>query len=273
MNSFWKLFFIFSLFLLIACGGTGEEPPTAAPIEQAITDPEPTVEEVAVKPIEEETAVAPTPTAIPTEAPIIEPEPTATQEPIEEVAAPTTGDFEIVGTAEATVDGEQMTWYMLSGELDGAPQASSTWQKTSDGQYLLMLGGFDTPDVPFERLDMNNSLADFGEYIGSMFILTAFYDPATEALATESLTGDLTSLILIPDLSQFEGGGANGMFVMSGGNVEVTSINETADGFFELEGTFSGELMALDASGDTLSVENGRFSVSNILFIDLAVLE
>ncbi|MEM7336712.1 MAG: hypothetical protein AAF490_31825, partial [Chloroflexota bacterium] len=140
MNYFIKLWLIFLFLFLIACGGSEaersetESPPTA--VSEAVPTDVPTVEVVEETAVDS-TAVEPTAIVEPTATTSVEAD-QPTSEPVEETVAVLPRDFNVVGTAEATVDGELMTWYMLAGELDGTPQASSTWQKTSDGQYLLM---------------------------------------------------------------------------------------------------------------------------------------
>ncbi len=167
-----------------------------------------------------------------------------------------------LGTIEATVDGEALTWYVVSGTLDGQPYASGMWMGEA-GERVIVAGGFDTPNPPldtFER-DANGMPVSYGDYQGPVMTINL-----SEAVGPASLR--------FPSDQIGSGAGASyqrratleniidATYWLAEGVMDVTSL-AIEDGSARMEGTFSGTFSST-GTGESVRVTDGRFAIRGL---------
>jgi hypothetical protein len=253
---------LIAVWALVGCQGTAEPDPAPTAI--------PTVAEIELVP----TIVPEEPTAVPT------PEPT---DELEETAV--TGSNTVIGTINATLDGESFEWYMVTTGRRGLGQSSSLWFTFEEfDEILVALGGYEDPNIFLPDIgpdsdveDMDEFLADF-DYDGSSFGLVFEYLPGATSV-TYTLTGDyfdadgrLVAVYYSPvfspeaftdflreDLACF----------MAEGTLEVTRIEAEVGENGRFEGSFSGTLTCqIEGMPNTITVTNGRFQGLEIPYDD-----
>lgn len=174
---------------------------------------------------------------------------------------------ELQGTIEATVDGERITWYSVSGQSGGAPYSSSTWMPFSDSERIVAIGGFATDDPPIESFEWSDAgmPESYGTYEGSVF-----------ALAID-LSGDRTDFsVTFPDpdgrnhlsyqpRATLENVMANTL-MMSSGTLSVTDIAISGD-LARASGTFSGTFRSMEGD-QSVEITDGVFDVEGIPNVD-----
>ncbi len=179
-----------------------------------------------------------------------------------ESTAPAPSDG-VLGTISATLDGTERTWYVVEGKVGGKPYASATWLE-ANGALLISIGGFDTRTPPLEtfRIDMAAGDISFGDYDGSaMQILVSVTDG--EHTARSELPADHGGRFSAAYLPVVGSDMLTGTLMIEEGAMEVTDARLT-DRTASVRGTFRGTFRRVNGSGDSLSVENGRFEVSGI---------
>lgn len=173
---------------------------------------------------------------------------------------------EVLGTIEATVDGQPMTWYIVSGDVRGAPYASAVWYRPDDESVLIGIGGFDTQTPPMETFETgeDGTPVSYGDYSGPVFTLT-FETGSDPAPYRRTFPDDgMTSLVY---MSQATMSDIDFMFIPQSGEVDVTVL-ELSNGRIRAEGTFSGRLGNVGGEGRFVEVTDGRFSVRGVPHLD-----
>lgn len=172
----------------------------------------------------------------------------------------------VLGTIRATVDGEAMTWYVVSGAVGGGAYSSAVWLG-EEGDRQVVAGGFDSDDPPLETFEINpgGMAASYGAYQGP--VMAVF---VTEAAGTAPLT------LRFPEAEGTAGAYfqrratlddmTNTVLWLSEGTLEVSSF-AIEGGSARMEGTFSGTFRSL-GTGETVQVSGGRFEMRNIPSVD-----
>lgn len=180
----------------------------------------------------------------------------------------TLGHDDVLGTIEATIDGEEVTFYIVSGSLRGEPYASAAWYipREENGEVLAAIGGFDTPNPPFDTFEQgaDGSPASFGDYDGPVLSLVLYLgnEPAPFKRELPS-QDDGTGLVY---MSRAEFGDMSVMYMAASGVVDVTEV-ELKGRRLRAVGTFSGTFRNM-ADGSSVEVENGRFEVRDVPPLD-----
>jgi hypothetical protein len=171
----------------------------------------------------------------------------------------------LLGTIEATVDGERRTWYVVSEASAGRRFASGMWLGDDPGDRMVMVGGFDTPDPPidtFERAEDGTPLS-YGDYQGSVLTLHV----------SEAAGPFPVSIAFAPDGLGVPGAGAlyqhratvedimESTHWLVEGRIDVETLTIETGGA-RIAGTFSGTFRS-QGLGDT-RLTDGRFDVRGL---------
>lgn len=166
----------------------------------------------------------------------------------------------VLGTIEATLDGEARTWYVVEGTARTGAYASAAWIDAGDGGRVVSIGGYDDerPPIGSFEADMQAGGLSFGDYDGSTFVLSVPVSGDGGTL-TVDLDGSSSAMLAYmpqasPDMS--------GMYTSISGALDVTSSSFDAE-TSRLSGTFSGTLRQMQGDGE-MRIENGRFDVGRI---------
>jgi hypothetical protein len=170
---------------------------------------------------------------------------------------------EILGTIEATVDGQAMTWIVVSGTVEGRPYASAVWMGGGPGERQVVAGGFDTMDPPLHtfRLDVGGMATSYGDYRGP--ILALFITEAAVAAPVRLAFPDAEGKAGVyfqrrADLDDV----MNTSFWLTEGTLELAAFAFYGD-LARVVGTFSGTFRA-EGTGETVRVTDGRFDVTDV---------
>ena len=173
---------------------------------------------------------------------------------------PTT-ERRVLGTIEATVDGDSRTWYVVAGEASDGPYASGIWMEMSSGRYTVVIGGLDDRDPPihtFSRSDLSN--LSLGDYDGSTLALSVEI-PEGGGPASFSVPGSgeggVTVMYMPVASVDFED--MSGMYQMVEGSLTLEEGGVSA-GEARARGTFSGTFESM-AGGGSVTITEGRFDV------------
>lgn len=139
-------------------------------------------------------------------------------------------DATVIGTIDATLNGEAGTWYFLEFATEEGPQATATWSSIMGMMLDLSLQAHPEP-----RYAITNALS---------LNLTLFSTPSGCPCAYGP---DEVSVMHWPGSSMFE----NVHMSDDGGTAEatVTVFEEIAEGVYRLEGTFAAEMPLVPALG------------------------
>jgi hypothetical protein len=174
---------------------------------------------------------------------------------------------EILGTIQATVDGQAMTWFVVSGTVEERPYASAAWMGEEPGERQIVAGGFDVTDPPLHtfRRSPGEMFSSFGEYRGSLMSLfiTEAAGSAPVTLTFPASEGDAGVYFQRrADLDDV----MNTTFWLTEGTLELSAFAFHGD-LARVEGTFSGTFRS-EGTGETVRVIGGRFDVTDIPGVD-----
>jgi hypothetical protein len=272
MNWRFLLLVLIAVWALVGCQGTADIDETEEVAASATAEPDPA------------------PTAIPTVAEIElvptivpeEPTPEPTDE-LEETAV--TGSNMVIGTINATLDGESFEWYMVTTGRRGLGQSSSLWFTFEEfDEILVALGGYEDPNIFLPDIgpdsdveDMDEFLADF-DFDGSSFGLVFEYLPEESTVSytlSDSLIDEYGRLVAVYYSPVFSPEAFTDFLredlacFMAEGTLEVTRIEAEVGENGRFEGTFSGTLTCqIEGMPDTITVTNGRFKGLEIPYDD-----
>lgn len=171
--------------------------------------------------------------------------------------------LDVQGTIEATIGGERMTFYSISGASGGRPYSSSTWMEMPSGGRMVAMGGFATPEPPLDAFqwDADGMPSSYGSYDGPVFGIGI------------PVSGEETSFTIT-----FPGGGAGAIlsyqptasledvmgttYMMQTGTVSVTDIG-VSGGVAHATGTFAGTFRLMAGEG-SVEITDGSFSVEGV---------
>lgn len=176
----------------------------------------------------------------------------------------------VLGTIEATVDGEAHTWYVVEGESGGKPYASGVWMGPTDEGRTVSAGGYDTDDPPLDSFEWSAQgfPLSFGDYQGSTFNVMVKVPEGSSSLEVEltGASGDFEALVSWQPVATLENP-MESTWVMTAGTLRVSDV-AIEDGRARMEGTFSGTLGRMDGQGPTVQVADGRFRISGLPNLD-----
>lgn len=175
-----------------------------------------------------------------------------------QTATATGGDARVVGTMHATIDGEERTWYVLEGEVNGVREASAFWYEPEGGTPQALIAGYDTRDVPFETFGRPG--APTGDYTGSSMTLVIVLPPGKASWTSPLPADDQTGVLYMPSVVD------GPLYAMAGGRIDVTSLDAPRRGTGSISGTFSGTMQIPPGSDRTLTVTDGRFEVEELTY-------
>lgn len=172
----------------------------------------------------------------------------------------------MLGTIEATVDGQPRIWYVVSAPVRGELYSSAVWYETPDGELVASFGGYDTADLPFDsfEIDPTRSLS-LGDYEGSAFTILLMPEGGVEPYSV-ALSEDAPGLVYAPDAADtFQD--VTAVFFGRSGTLNVTRLEIVGDRL-AAEGTFEGAVMTMGGAGP-VELAEGRFSVEGVPSRDL----
>ncbi len=166
---------------------------------------------------------------------------------------------DVIGTIEATIDGEARTWYVVTGSVRGESYASAVWYQTPEGELVASLGGYDTADLPFDTFETDPAQGvSTGDYRGSA--VTVVIMPGAAAAPYRAEISDAApGVTYAPDASV---PGIDGVYLGQSGGLDVRRL-EIAGDRLDVEGTFWGTLQTFSGDG-AVEVAEGRFSVRGV---------
>lgn len=221
--------------------------------------------------------VDPEPTAL---SPASEVEPTSTSFETEgqEAAdtaptqtAPASQGDPVVGTIQATLDGEPRTWYVLRTDRPDLIETTAGWFYIPDAPEIPFVGitGFEDKDVPFETFvfDELAGFTDFGSYTKSVIGIGFQFDPDQPTVSYQypyegpALAGGVTYRPNAGDLSN------SGSFGLTDGFLEVEFASGVGQDLSMMQGTFAGTMFRLDHN-ELLDLSDGQFQVEVVNFFE-----
>lgn len=166
----------------------------------------------------------------------------------------------VLGTIEATLDGESRTWYVVEGTARTGPYASAAWIDAGDGGRVVSISGYDDERPPIDTFeaDMEAGNLSFGDYDGSAFVLSVTVGDGGEPFSVELGESSNAMVAYLPQASP----NMSGMYTSTSGVVDVTDSSFDAE-TSRLSGTFSGTLRQMQGDGE-LQIENGRFDIGRV---------
>ncbi|MFW6089408.1 MAG: hypothetical protein ACODAB_06625 [Gemmatimonadota bacterium] len=170
----------------------------------------------------------------------------------------------VMGTIEATLDGEARTWYVVDGASESGIYASAVWMDGGDDGRIVSVGGYDTRQPPIEtfELDVETGIMSLGDYEGSAFVISVPVPGDGASFSVDLDPSGGTMIAYMPRAST----DMSGMLTSASGSLDVTRADFEAE-TVRLSGTFAGTLRQMQGD-DEVRVENGRFEVSGIPSVD-----
>lgn len=170
-----------------------------------------------------------------------------------------TRSAEVLGTIEATLDGDARTWYVVTGSVRGEAYASAVWFETAEGGLIASLGGYDTADLPFDTFETDPARGvSVGDYQGSAITVLLVPGGGVAAYGA-TISEDAPGVTYAPDAAV---PGIDGVYFGRSGSLEVTKLEIVGDRL-HVEGTFEGTLRQMGAE-DEVQVTEGRFAVRGV---------
>ncbi len=170
--------------------------------------------------------------------------------------------FDPIGTITALVDGEPRTWY-IPGETSEDSGSGAMWMQPDEGSGTVVLGGFDSRDIRFERHPDTGYPTVSGS--GSQISVSFGFRPGASS-QRHDLPGkgrEEVSILLLPRAGIY-----NIMYGMDEGSLEATLIDARKSGHSAFAGTFSGNLV--NNEGAVIHrITDGRFNVDKATFFEL----
>jgi hypothetical protein len=170
----------------------------------------------------------------------------------------------VLGTLQATVEGETKTWYVVSGTSGGQPYASAMWMGEAPGERQVVAGGFDSRTPPLETFERDPSgmARSYGDYQGSVLTvhLSEALGAAPVSLRFPSDMAGEASVFYQPRaiLENM----MDATYWLAEGSLDVAAFS-IEGGTARLEGTFSGVFRSM-GTGESLPITDGRFSIGDI---------
>jgi hypothetical protein len=166
----------------------------------------------------------------------------------------------VLGTIEATIDGEARTWYVVEGTARTGAYASAAWIDAGDDGRIVSIGGYDDERPPIETFeaDMQSGSLSFGDYDGSAFVVSVTVSGDGGPFSVE-LGGSSNAMVAYMPQASAD---MSGMYTSASGALDVTSSSFDAE-TSRVSGTFSGTLRQMQGDGE-IPIENGRFDVDGI---------
>lgn len=173
---------------------------------------------------------------------------------------------DVLGTIEATIDGEPMEFYIVAGDIRGQPYASAAWFEPDEERILFAVGGLDSADPPLDTFEQGaqGQPVSFGDYEGPVFSLMIELAPEPAPYSLALPNDDSQSALAYMPRPSFDD--MDVMYIVASGDLEVTEVR-LAGGRMSAEGTFSGTVRSL-GTGEELQVVDGRFSVEDAPHLD-----
>lgn len=167
---------------------------------------------------------------------------------------------EVLGTIEATVDGEIRTWYVVSGTVRGRPYASAVWYVPEGRSVVASVGGYDRADPPLDSFetDARGQPVSFGDYTGSTLAITLMPEGPAGPYGVE--LDESTPLLVFSPVATVSDVAA--MYFPQDGRLEVRTL-EVSDGRLRAEGTFHGTFRTMNGEGP-VEITDGRFAVDGV---------
>ncbi len=178
----------------------------------------------------------------------------------DDAAVPRSATPGVLGTIEATIDGEARTWYVVEGTARTGAYASAAWIDAGDDGRIVSIGGYDDERPPIETFeaDMQAGSMSFGDYDGSALVLSVTVSADGGSFSVDLAASSNAMVAYMPQASA----DMSGMYTSTSGALDVTSSSFDAE-TSRVSGTFSGTLRQMMGDGE-VRIENGRFDVGGI---------
>lgn len=173
----------------------------------------------------------------------------------------------VLGTLQASLDGQERTWYIVRGEGGTGPYSSGMWMEGSDGNVIVSLSGLDSDSPPIHtfEVDLEAGEMSLGEYRGSSFSLTVPV-PAEGGSRRFTFPADDNSgasIVYTPDAGAIaEGIDMTNLFSLVEGEIQITAAERTGESI-SIRGTFSGTLESMEG-GRRIEAAEGRFVAESV---------
>lgn len=173
---------------------------------------------------------------------------------------------DVLGTLDATIDGQRTEFYIVAGDIRGEPYASAAWHEPDEERILLMVGGLDTPSPPLDTFEhgANGQPVSFGEYDGPVLSLLIQLTPEPQPFAS-SLPDD-SSMSGLVYMSRASLDDTSVMYLIYSGSLDVSNVS-LSNQRMSAEGTFSGRFRSM-GTGEEIEITDGRFMVEGAPHLD-----
>jgi hypothetical protein len=167
----------------------------------------------------------------------------------------------VIGTVEATIDGQENSWYVLQPEGDMWPTA--VWLAMGPERGVASINAYRSEDIPLVRDKMIGfSLPENAAPV----LIIAFDFPVGASQGAYTLPSESTfsaaDVIWQTDFMDSD----TAYFMNQGsGTIQASRINANMDSDSSFSGTFSGTLKRIN-SEDSVTITNGRFEIDGVRF-------
>jgi len=173
---------------------------------------------------------------------------------------PANAGNEVIGTVEATLDGQARTWYVLKTDtVNKGGDSGAIWVQTDPDQARVIIGAFETKDVIFTKDGTTGMITASGQ--GSQISVTVKIPSGMKRMTYKKPETGISpaDVILMTRIGDYKS-----MRPLGEGQITVDQItlDETEKG--HIAGTFEGTL--IDREGKPWGrVTNGRFEVDGVI--------
>ena len=171
----------------------------------------------------------------------------------------------VIGTIEAELDGQPVTWHVLESDaIEGPAGKSALWMQLDEDTRVATIGGFESRGVKFSKDPASGMVKVSGE--GSQVSLALQFPEGAEQMEyIKPVDGPHDAQVIV----QPRAGDYSAIHMLDSGRLTLDTLVANRTGDSRFEGTFEGELATLDGEkAGTLT--NGRFSVDKAAFFDPA---
>lgn len=153
-----------------------------------------------------------------------------------------------VGSLEATIKGQPIVFHAIHSDVDA--NHTAIWMERGAEERVAILGGYESPDIEFADSKVS------GE--GAMLVISFGYSAGQfkASYRIPSTEGFPVSILMMSRVGDY-----TSSRMMEQGQLEVSQIEQLADGMTVFKGTFSGSLEDPEGADAGSMITDGRFEL------------
>lgn len=173
----------------------------------------------------------------------------------------------VLGTLQASLDGQERTWYIVRGDGGTGPYSSGMWMDGSGGGVVVSLSGLDSDSPPIHTFEVNFEAGEMslGEYRGTSFSLTVpvLAEEGSRRFTFPADDNSGASIVYTPDAAAIvDGIDMTNLFSLVEGEIQIAAAERTGESI-SIRGSFSGTLESVEG-GRRIEAVEGRFAAESV---------